>query len=118
MIRTTHLPKNPLKTVIGITSFTSCGGCSIICSCFFCAGDGPSSLKEEEDKVRVVGLIPLIVLCVGDDIMKAFKLPIIEKIRANHAGYRYIICCSGGYLWGIEERQESIGRSCFVACDY
>ena len=64
---------------------------SIICSCFFCAGDGPSSLKEEEDKVRVVGLIPLIVLCVGDDIMKAFKLPIIEKIRANHAGYRYII---------------------------
>ena len=80
---------------------------SIICSCFFCAGDGPSSLKEEVDKVRVVGLIPLIVLCVGDDIMKAFKLPIIEKIRANHAGYRYIICCSGGYLWGIEERQES-----------
>ena len=69
LIRTTHLPKNPLKTVMGITLFTSWDGCSIIFSCFFCAGDGPSSLKEEEDKVRVVGLILLIVLCVDKTLI-------------------------------------------------
>ena len=68
LIWTTHLPKNPLKTVMGITS-CSWDGCSIIFSCFFCAGDGPSSLKEEEDKVRVVGLILLIVLCVDKTLI-------------------------------------------------